>query len=89
MNSWLPSMCWPELPAMAREIETASVSASMVMISDGNSIVDRPWKEKSGIDSGGRPAGSAPTVRIPVMSTPKVALMPAANRLPATSATIM
>ena len=52
--------------AMAREIDTASVSASMVITSAGPTVWRRDCSEKSGIDSGGRPAGKAPTVRIPV-----------------------
>jgi len=56
--------------ATAREMETASVKASMVMISAGNSIWCSALKEKSGDDSGGSPAGSAPTVLMWVTSTP-------------------
>jgi hypothetical protein len=57
MNSWLASMRCSERTAMAREIDTASVSASMVITSAGPRVWRRVSSEKSGIDSGGSCAG--------------------------------
>ncbi len=68
MNSWLPLMRCSERTAMARAIDTASVSASMVITSAGPSAIFSVPKEKSGSDSGGSCAGSAPTVRMPVLA---------------------
>ena len=89
MNSWLPSICWPERPVIEREIDTASVNASMVMMSAGKSICEMLRKEKSGKVKGGVLDHRAPTVPICVVSTPTLPLAAAASRLPATSATIM
>jgi hypothetical protein len=89
MNSWLLSMRWSDLIATERAIATASVSARMAMMVAGNRVCLIAPSEKSGIDSGGNEATSAPTVLMPVCSTPKRALRKAATRLPITMAMIM
>ncbi len=68
---------------------TASVSARIAMMVAGNRVCWMAASEKSGSDSGGNDATSAPTVRMPVWSAPNRALSSAAATLPMTMATIM
>ena len=74
MNSWLPSMRCSDRTAIARAIETASVSASMVITSAGPKVFFSAANEKSGSWKGGSPAGSAPTVLMPVSACPIMVL---------------
>ena len=86
MNSWLPSIRWPDLTATARAIDTASVSPSTVSASAVGKIVRQVSRSNDGSDSAGMPDGSAP--RTGTFAVP-VAASAYANRLPATIATIM
>ena len=89
MNSWLPSMRCSAFTAMARAIDTASVSASSATATAiGSSCSMRPG-ERSGIDSGGRPIESAPMLAMPVADSPKTRFSASARRLPASIAAIM
>ena len=76
---------------MAREIDTASVSASMVTISAGKITWLMALSEKSGRVNGGRCAASAPTVLMWVTASAPPArwLMMSAATLPTTMAMIM
>ncbi len=90
MNSWLPSIRCSVLTAMARAIETASVSPSIVTTRAGKTSWRRASREKSGRLSGGIVAESAPTVGMSVtLSPPARRVSTSAATLPTTSARIM
>ncbi len=89
MNSWLASMRCPDLRAIARPIEMASVSESTVTpkampISDLNASA-----LSSGAESDGSAPGSAPSVWMPVHSSGSQSSSTQASTAPAASATIM
>ena len=62
MNSWLPSMRWPDLTPTARAIDTASVSPSTVSASAAGTSVRQIVGSNDGQRQRRQPAGSAPTV---------------------------
>ena len=74
--------------AMLRAIDTASVSARMVIASAIAPVSRIAESERSGIDSGGRDADSAPMVGMPEVP-PLAASMASAASAPATIAMIM
>jgi len=82
----LPSTCWPERAASARAIDTASVSASSVTATTPEATARMLSPSSAGADSGGRLAGSAPTVD---SCRPCQALKAAAAAEPPSIATIM
>jgi hypothetical protein len=89
MNSWLASTRWPDFSATDREIATASVRARMETMAAGKIVAPRACGERSGRESGGSDAGSAPTVRIALSSSGIRWSMRTATTLPATIAKIM
>ena len=89
MNSWLASMRCPDFTAIARAIDSASVNPRMVTANAMGATRVNVASEKSGPDSGGKPAGRAPTVAMLVMALPNRCSMASAAMLPATIAPIM
>ena len=82
MNSWLPSMRWPDFRATERAMDTASTNPSMAMASAPEPSALSDLSEKSGSDSGGNCCGSSPTRWMPWRSSPSGS----AARLPRTMA---
>lgn len=69
-NSWLPSTSSPVRAAREREMDTASVRANKVTASDAGASCVNVSKLKSGTESGGSVAGTAPTSRRPDRPAP-------------------
>ena len=74
---------------MARAIETASVSASMVTASAAAEISCTVSKEKSGSDSGGRAPAARPRPGYGCAAGPEELVEDDATTLPTSMATIM
>jgi hypothetical protein len=90
MNSWLPSMRCSERSPIARAIDTASVSPSMVTATAIDAVLRSASSEKGGVENCGSAAGSALTVgMVCPASKPGRNPKPSATRLPAIIAAIM
>ena len=74
---------------MARAIDTASVSASMVTARATGRVLRTASGDRSGAESPGSEAGSVPTIAMPVVASPKAESSSAAMTLPTIIATIM
>jgi hypothetical protein len=90
MNSWLPSMRCSERRAIARAIDTASVSPSIVIATAIDAVLRSASRENGGVENCGSAAGSALTVgMVCAPSKPGRSPKPSVTRLPAIIAAIM
>ena len=90
MNSWLPSMRCPDLIAIARAIDTASVSPSIVIASAIGKVLRSVSSDRSGSDRGGSEAAARRRVVMRRGLRRRAARLSAsAQGLPATIAAIM